>query len=375
MLLLPRAPARLGHAPSVQTPSHQERPRRAVPRRRLLLTAGAGLLALALPSGGFDIATEWRDFQRRFLTPEGRILDDGQGGISHSEGQGYGLLFAVAAGDRAAFERIAGWTAATLRRPQDALHGWRHAPALPRDANNASDGDLLIAWALLQGAERWRLPELRRRAASIAADLLRLCTLEVDGRLLLLPGAQGFTDRERVVINPSYYVFPALQALAALGPAPPWRRLAQDGAALLRQAQFGRWHLPADWFEIPRSGGRPSLSRAHPPRFSYDALRVPLHLAWGGLRQEPALRAAADFWYDPGNPYRPAWADLRTDGIAPYAATPGIQAVARLSARSASGQSSTLPSPLPSEAESYYGAVLCFLCHLAEQDTAAPMIG
>ncbi|MDQ1079464.1 glycosyl hydrolase family 8 [Pseudoroseomonas cervicalis] len=370
MLLLPPSPALPRGALR-----HGVARRGALPRRGLL-TAGAGLLALAaLPGGGLDLAEEWQGFRRRFLAPEGRILDDGQGGISHSEGQGYGLLIALAAGDRAAFERIAGWTATALRRPQDALHAWRHAPGQPPDANNASDGDLLIAWALLQGAERWRLPELRRRAASIAADLLRLCTLEVEGRLLLLPGAQGFTDRERVVINPSYYVFPALQALAGLGPAAPWRRLAQDGAALLRQAQFGRWHLPADWFEIPRSGGRPSLSRAHLPRFSYDALRVPLHLAWGGLRQEPALRAAADFWYDPANPYRPAWADLRTDSIAPYAATPGIQAVARLAARSASGQASTLRPPRPSEAEGYYGAVLCFLCHLAEQEATAPLLG
>lgn len=345
------------------------------PRRRLLLTAGAGLLALTLPEGGgFDLAAEWQDFRRRHVSPEGRILDDGQGGISHSEGQGYGLLLALEAGDRASFERIAAWTATALRRPGDALHAWRHAPGLPPDSNNASDGDLLIAWALLQGAARWRLPEAQQRASAIAADLLRLCTLEADGRLLLLPGAQGFTDRERILLNPSYYVFPAFLALAALGQGARWRRLAQDGVALLRQAQFGRWRLPADWFELPRSGGRPALSRAHPPRFSYDALRVPLHLAWAGLRQEPALRAAADFWYDPGNPYRPAWADLRTDTIAPYAATPGIQAVARLAARSASGRPPGLRPPRPSEASGYYGAVLCFLCYLAEQEASAPLI-
>ncbi|WBV41360.1 glycosyl hydrolase family 8 [Pseudoroseomonas cervicalis] len=353
-------------------PSPAARP----PRRRLLLTAGTGLLAMALPGGepGFDLLTEWQDFKRRQLAPEGRIRDDGQGGISHSEGQGYGMLLALAAGDRAAFDRIAAWTFAALRRPGDALHVWRHAPGLPPDTNNASDGDLLIAWALLQAAARWRMAAARQRAAAIAADLLRLCTLEAGGRLLLLPGAQGFTDRERILLNPSYYVFPAFQALAALGPAAPWRRLAQDGLGLLRQAQFGRWRLPADWFEVPRSGGRPGLSRAHPPRFSYDALRVPLHLAWAGLRGEPALRAAADFWYDPANPYRPAWADLRTDVIAPYAASPGILAVARLAARSASGQPPGQRPPRPSEAGGYYGSVLCFLCYLAEQEASPPLL-
>jgi endoglucanase len=51
-----------------------------------------------------------------FLASDGRIVDTGNGGISHSEGQGYGLLVAEAAGDRASFDRLWHWTDAHLSR-------------------------------------------------------------------------------------------------------------------------------------------------------------------------------------------------------------------------------------------------------------------
>ncbi|EFH10874.1 hypothetical protein HMPREF0731_2911, partial [Pseudoroseomonas cervicalis ATCC 49957] len=42
--------------------------------------------------------------------------------------------------------------------------------------------------------------------------------------------------------------------------------------------------------------------------------------------------------------------------------------------RSASGRPPGLRPPRPSEASGYYGAVLCFLCYLAEQEASAPLI-
>ena len=37
----------------------------------------------------------WAAYKTRFFQPEGRIVDTGNGGVSHSEGQGYGLLLAA----------------------------------------------------------------------------------------------------------------------------------------------------------------------------------------------------------------------------------------------------------------------------------------
>ena len=55
-------------------------------------------------------------------------------------------------------------------------------------------------------------------------------------------------------MNPSYYIFPALDDFARVMPAPEWQRLRRDGLALLSEARFGRWGLPADWVEFDGEG-------------------------------------------------------------------------------------------------------------------------
>ena len=94
---------------------------------------------------------------------------------------------------------------------------WRWLPESPvrvPDTNNASDGDLFRAWALLLASERFLVPEYRERAAAIAADLAARCIAEgPDGTLLLLPAAEGFRTAEGVIVNPAYAMPLALEAL------------------------------------------------------------------------------------------------------------------------------------------------------------------
>ncbi len=56
----------------------------------------------------------WQRFERRFITPEGRVVDRTFGGKTTSEGQSYGLFFALVAGDRKLFARLLRWTDAEL---------------------------------------------------------------------------------------------------------------------------------------------------------------------------------------------------------------------------------------------------------------------
>ena len=124
---------------------------RALARRSLL--PGAALLALSKAgpaTAQAPFAADWVAFQRRFVAPEGRIVDSGNRNISHSEGQGYGLLGALRANDQMSFDLILNWTLANLRRSTDALFAWRWDPSSSpnvTDLNNASDGDIFIAWA------------------------------------------------------------------------------------------------------------------------------------------------------------------------------------------------------------------------------------
>ena len=114
--------------------------------------------ATPMALGGTLNAQLWMNYRSRFVSDNGRVVDTANNMISHSEGQGYGMLLAVAARDRAGFERIWNWTRANLMVRDDQLIAWRWEPnARPAvaDMNNATDGDILVAWALAEAAEQW----------------------------------------------------------------------------------------------------------------------------------------------------------------------------------------------------------------------------
>ncbi len=319
---------------------------------------------------------DWFAFRNRFLAPDGRVIDTGNRSISHSEGQGFSMLMAVRADDRSAFDRMWGWTRTRLARPRDALHVWRYRPAAANpteDGNNATDGDLFLAWALLEAGQAWGVADHTQSAQAIGRDVLRLLLRSAGGMTLLVPGARGFERRDHVVVNPSYYCFPAIRKLAAAVPDPAWVRMASDGITLLRQARFGRWGLPPDWLTVAKSDRRLGLPNNWAPRFSYDAVRVPLYLGWGGLGTEPAVQSAAAFWGDGVHRELPAWTDLSTNAVSPYQASPGIAAVASFTA-TVSGRpvrqlvgNEAATNPMPD----YYSGALSALVSLARRDSRA----
>ncbi|HTR16895.1 MAG TPA: glycosyl hydrolase family 8 [Acetobacteraceae bacterium] len=316
----------------------------------------------------------WDLFKRNFILPSGRVVDRG---VSHTEGQGLGLLFAVAFDDRAVFEQIFAWTEATLRHGNDALHAWRYDPAAAEpvgDPNNATDGDLFIAGALLRAAERWGDPVHARTAHEIARDVLRLLVRKVGSWTVLLPGYAGFEGDRSVIINPSYYVFPMLDAMNAITPSPLWRRLTQDGLSLLGRARFGLWGLPPDWLEVARADGAVSPSANWPARFSYDAVRVPLWLAWSGHAPE-LTRSMNRFWLDHAT-WQPAWVDLQTNMVADYPASAGMAAIRTLVAARLDPMQAP-PAPVLGEGDDYYSSALAMLARLAALETqgaAVPMV-
>lgn len=357
----------------MQTPSQPSPIGPVLARRSALATLAAiACAAPAQPAAASAIfRAEWFQFQSRFLMADGRVVDTGNGGVSHSEGQGWALLFALTADDRPGFERILGWTRRVLRRPGDNLHAWRFKPdaALPvEDPNNATDGDICIAWALLDAGARWDMPDYTMLGTAIARDILRLLVRRVGAYSVLLPGARGFELADGTIINPSYYVFPAFGALARAVPDPAWVRVAADGLVLLRQCRFGRWGLPPDWAVLARADGGLTLPSNWPPRFSFDAVRVPLYLAWAGLGGEPVLERVRNFWTDPANPFMPAWADLTNDRIAPYPASPGVTAIARLAgAQRPTGPVTQRAEGMVADAPDYYSAALSLLVRMARR--------
>ena len=262
----------------------------------LALLIVTGMVA-AEPVGG-DVALhgmlsqkdDWRAYKARFVTAQGRVVDTANGLVSHSEGQGYGMLLAVAADDRESFERIWGWTRANLFIRNDELAAWRWEPDKRpgvADVNNASDGDLLIAWALVEAATAWPDPAYRVAARRVALDIGRkLVLFKTTKGSLLLPGASGFAAEDRAdgpVLNLSYYVFPAIKRLPLVAPEFDWDSIVTTGLRLIDNAQFGPAKLPSDWVTL--KSGEPQPAAGFPAQFSYNAIRIPLYLAWAGFDQ------------------------------------------------------------------------------------------
>jgi endoglucanase len=328
--------------------------------RRDFVLGGVAVLTAAcakVPSGNAKVRQGfWPAFRERFITPAGRVIDNGNGNISHSEGQGYGMLLASLNNDRETFDSLARWTAETLRRDDMALHAWKYDPrdaVAVADRNNATDGDILIAWALARAAKVWKQPDYARQSAEIRSAIRSHLVVERAGHLLLLPGLQGFSDAHRTVVNPSYYIWSALDAFAALDGEAVWTPVSDDGVKLLTAARFGALSLPVDWFEIAPDG-KLSPASDKPPRFGFDAIRVPLYASAG---QRMAVADTVASWWRglSGNGAQiPAWIDVQSGEMAPYGLSAGGKAVV---ARTLGGaQPETLD-------RDYYSAILQLLAH------------
>jgi endoglucanase len=242
-----------------------------------------------LPLGGaLKTPAIWQAYKARFVTPEGRVLDTGNNLISHSEGQGYGMLLAVAANDRPVFDRIWGWTRANLMVRDDQLLAWRWEPGkrpAVADMNNASDGDILVAWALAEAGEFWNDMSYRTAGRRIAVEFGRkLVMFKTKLGAILLPAVAGFHADDRPdgpVVNLSYYVFPAFARLPQVAPEVDWAGLTQTGLDLLDLTRAKPDALPPDWLSLKDWQAKPA--EGFPAQFAYNAVRAPLYMAWAGV--------------------------------------------------------------------------------------------
>jgi endoglucanase len=335
--------------------------------RRLVLGTGVCLSSLLFDgcvradgAHGFD----WSQFKSTYLAPDGRIIDTGNGGVSHSEGQSYGLIFAQAADDHEAFGRIWSWTQANLKRPTDSLFAWRYdAAATPpvADHNNATDGDIMIAWALLRAGKQWRNADYLKASEDVRASILRILVKPIGKRSVLLPGVEGFDVGDNVIVNPSYYIWPALDAFEAEDGKSIWGDIIKGGQELLEGARFGASNLTPDWIEItPANTVFPAVG--HEPRFGFDAVRVPLYLAWTARSQ--LVEPFKTYWklLLTNNSVIPAWIDLNTGTVANYPLSTGGLELARFVV----GLS---PGPPNKSKQDYYSSALGHLTSLARLET------
>jgi endoglucanase len=310
----------------------------------------------------------WTLYKRRFIR-EGRVIDD-VNRISHSEGQGYAMLMAAKAGDRAGFEEIWQWTKRELYIHASGLAAWKwDERSVPKvvDKNNASDGDILIAWALVESSDRWGTLEHREAARDIIRAVGKGNIAQVPTGPALLPGRVGFSPDDHPdgqVLNLSYWVFPAFERLRTLEPSIDWAAIQATGLELLRGSRFGPLRLPADWISI--GSGHPVPAKAFPAKFSYNAIRIPLYLAWAKITQPDLMRPFAGLWNNELN-LGPFEVDLSSGSALQTFGGTGFKAVVA-AAKCALHRERVHPSLRKVEPDTYYATTLHILSLIAIQE-------
>ncbi len=239
----------------------------------------------------------WESYTSNAFDPQGRIVDHSAGDRTTSEGQAYGMFFALVANDRGRFEKLLNWTQDNLANGDLSTRlpawSWGKAPDggwKMLDPNPASDADLWMAYSLLEAGRLWhdsRYESLGRGMVALIAK--QEVTLIPRLGTTLLPGPIGFhLDAATWILNPSYLQPSVLSYLAAQFPQGPWGAVLSSLPRILTESSAGGFAM--DW--VSAGGGlSPTASPASHSSDdksgrasgSYDAIRVYL---WLGIADQ-----------------------------------------------------------------------------------------
>jgi endoglucanase len=262
---------------------------------RGLLAAVASLACLPALAAGPQCTVQnwplWESWASRYVQDDGRVLESSmQQNHSTSEGQAYGMFFALVGNDPARFAHLWKWTTANMLGSDLAtrLPGWLWGQGKDgqwklQDANSASDADLWMAYALLEAARLWQRPDYRKDALRLLATIASKLVVDLPGLgKMVLPGPEGFVQRNVLwTLNPSYLPLPLLRRLATEEPAGPWKQVADNTVKMIRSSS-PRGYV-ADWIGYRMSAPRSGQFVVDPAKGdvgSYDAIRVYL---WAGM--------------------------------------------------------------------------------------------
>jgi endoglucanase len=256
------------------------------------------LFCLLLLSSFHALATcewpAWQQYKQFYISEQGRVIDPSSPNkITTSEGQSYGMFFALVANDRATFDQLLSWTENNLaagdlsaRLPawlwgEDDKKQWRVL-----DSNSASDADLWIAYNLLEAGRLWQSRHYQTLGTLLLQRIAREEVADLPGLgWMLLPGNVGFVDGDRWRLNPSYLPPQLLARFAALNGS--WKAMQASNQRLwLETAPHG---FSPDWVVWQKGQGwQPDTAK--PNVGGYDSIRVYLWAAM--LAQDSPQRAA-----------------------------------------------------------------------------------
>ncbi|MBN2894981.1 MAG: hypothetical protein JXK05_03695 [Campylobacterales bacterium] len=232
----------------------------------------------------------WNTYKSRYIQNDGRVIDRHNSAVTHSEGIGYALYFAYRHDDTQTFERIFEWYRSNMHHNAQGLVGWKWGET-PQGQwqmlshNNATDGDLWIAYALLLMSQRTGNHTYAKEAQTLLSSIKQHLVRKAGTLSVLLPGIEGFETEQTLKLNPSYLLLEVFSYLSRIDGDPIWNALHGSALKLLEEARFSPLGLHSDWVLLDRSTQHFSLD-PDAAYFGYDAIRVPLMIVRSDLSDE-----------------------------------------------------------------------------------------
>ncbi len=234
----------------------------------------------------------WEKFKQYYISMDGRVIDpQPPERKTTSEGQSYGLFFALVAHDQPMFDKLLHWTENNLAAGDLGKHlpAWEWGQNSQKkwtvlDSNSAADADLWIAYDLLEAGRLWKNKRYDSLGKKLLQRILKEEVIRIPGLgLMLLPGKFGFAFQNTWRLNPSYLPPQLFARFAVINSK--WNILARNSRRLLLETS-PKGFAP-DWVIWKNKvGWQPDLK--HPNLGSYNAIRVYL---WVGMLAHDAPQA------------------------------------------------------------------------------------
>ena len=260
----------------------------------LTLLAASALASPAFAQANACPAADWplyQDFLQRFVQPDGRVVDFSVPQLqTTSEGQSYGMFFALVARDAETFDKLWRWSVANLAGGDIAarLPAWQWGKRPDNtwgvlDPNSASDGDVFFAYTLLEAGRLWNRKEYTEQARMLLKRIGQDEVVTVPGLgQTLLPAPVGFALPDQMWrLNPGYIPIPMFRRLAAEDKQTRWNDIAATNARIQRDASPKGFM--ADWVGYKSLDGKTGSFVVDPAKGddgSYDAIR---NYMWAGM--------------------------------------------------------------------------------------------
>lgn len=250
----------------------------------------ASQLAASTADHSAILNESWVAYRKRFIQPDGRVIDWEATGRSTSEGQAYAMFRAVLANDPDSFALTLKWSEDNLQRRGankkrlDHLWAWQWGRDVDGswgilDSNFASDADIDGITALILASRRWDRPEYLKLAQAKLKDLWEHSTIAVKSERYLLPGPiAAFQQAGTLKLNPSYLAPYAFRLFAQVDSERDWLSLVESSYQLLEgSASLSSVGLPSDWVALDLQTGQYAAldqSDSVVSRYGFDASRV-----------------------------------------------------------------------------------------------------